>query len=363
MDRTKTESLNDTSSLSYLKYLDKKEDVSDQGSSILKKKKCPKAMAIRALLASAKKPSAVSSIGYRSKTDWGSEEDTASRPYALDLPGPSQQVCEEDEDVIIDPIQDQNSEIDGKMSAASKNYDERNLDQELNHFIEATKGKLKVAVSKPSSSSTRRAVSGRPVFHQQTYFSAAEEKISKQMAITGQKYHNSDFSLSQDNRPSSAFRCNSTSLPKISNQVQKTFHSDQVQKNESINHNNIVIEKKDSGIEIPKWYHDSGTKPTHDQNLIRFMEIMGSKSSLRSPRKLSSSGFYSVPMPNQPPEARGFVFEKKPRGLYSVLNEIMLEEHELKVDVLKVPTIYNQRSFAQEVESNREAKLNRKIKH
>jgi hypothetical protein len=371
MDKQKTDSLNDTSSLSYLKYSDKKEDGSESGTCVsLKKKKFGKALAIRALLTSAKKPSTPSNIGYRSKNDWGSEEDSAARPYALDIPCSNQQVCEEEEEeVMIDQV-GEHQDITGTKSPATDCPDARDLDQELNQLLEATKGKQKIAVKKPKSASIRRAVSGasRPILHQQTHFSQAGGKRSEQMSITGQKYHNSDFLFLQDkyvDRPSSsAIRCNSSSLPKISNQAKKTFPEiHQSFKKDLIVQNNVIFEKKDSGIEIPKWYNDSGTKPTYDQNLIRFMEIMGSKSSLRSPRKLSSSGFYSIPMPNLPPETRGFVFEKKPRALSSVLDEIMQEEQALKVDVLKAPIMHpNQRSFAEDVQSNREAKLNRKIK-
>lgn len=376
LDKNKTETLNDNSCISYLQFSDKKYDTLDTNScnSLSKKKASGRALAIRALLASAKKPATASNVGYRSKNEWGSEEESNSRPYALQIPIPD--VCEEDEDENFAAINGlkvpSNQEVTVMIPVLTDSMDQeiRDLDQELNQLIEATAAKAKSKTTDSRPVSTKRAVSGnnRPTFQQNAYFSVIGEKERRgeQMSITGQKYHN-DCTLLQEkynDRPCSANRAATTptSLPKISNQLKKPFLATAPNsKKEQIPQNNSINDKRNSVLEIPKWYNDSGTKATHDHNLIRYMEIMGCKSRLRTPRKLSSTGFLSLPMPNQPPETRGLVFEKKPRGFSSILDEMVQEDQSLKLEVLKVPIMNpNQRSFAEEVHLNRQGKSNRK---
>ena len=355
-DSDKALILTDGSCLQYLNYYDKKDELIDSANqpSAKKAKSRRKSLAIRDLLISAKKPSSASTIGYRSKNEWGSEED--SRPYALDIPSDENKYS-----LIIEPANEPLLHCQNRSSrCGSRESEIQDLDQTLNQLIEATATMtVQKLESKKLSRCGKRAVSGsiRPKCNLSIGLGAKEIKRDP-MYITGQKYHTSETSLGH-----STSTIPPTSLPKIHNQYKKTCvatNPPDDKKDLVLNNNNA--DKKDHGIEIPKWYNDSASlKSSHDQNLIRFMEIMGIKSKLRTPRKLSTNGFLSLPMPNQPPETRGLVFENK-RGLHSVIDEI-IQDDSFKVEALKVPIISNKRTFAEEVQLNREGKSSRKLNH
>ena len=373
IDLKRADKLKEESCLNYLQLSDKKDDTLHKTTN---RKKKVRDQVIRALIA---KKSMTPTIGYRSKNDWGEEEDCNVRPYALDVAVPdgmTQTNFAEDGDVI--PTTDYNqNEIKSGKETLKKDYSIKPktslLDLELQKLIEATRANAGIIKTDKTSensnytASTRRAFSSccRPMNRKQTYTSRDVEKNRKgdHIYIAGQKYYNSELDYSAErhlDRPATAIKriITPTTLPKICNEQPPKSLSQQRNPPKKELIITSILDKKDCGIEIPKWYVDSGTKHTHDRDLLRFMEIMGSKSNLRTPRKLSANGFLSLTMPNKPPEMRGLVIEQKKRASFNNALDEVIQEQSLKLDVMKVPILNsNQRSFAEEVQVNRQKKM------